>query len=135
MVHWSMTPDTFTLALAMRTIPATVTLICAWHFCLATAVKHGIIGMGINMYRPFCCNACTDSLSPLFLNCTLIIDGVGNTSPACRASSEPWLQHWRTASSTSAQPTASATWRSRRVGGQWQPKATRSPHTRIGYLL
>ena len=62
------------------------------HFGLVGAVvKHGIIGMGINMYKPFCCNACTDSLSPLFLNCTVIENGIGTTSPACRASNEPWL--------------------------------------------
>jgi hypothetical protein len=77
----------------MRTLLAKLAFICAaWHFWPATATKHGIIGMGINMYRPFCCNACTDSLSPLFLNCTTIRDGVGTTSPACRASSVPWLQ-------------------------------------------
>ena len=71
----------------------TAFICAAWHFCLASAVvKHGIIGMGINMYKPFCCNACTDTLSPLFLNCTIIKDGVGATSSACRASNVPWLQ-------------------------------------------
>ncbi|RMD40947.1 hypothetical protein DV735_g4193, partial [Chaetothyriales sp. CBS 134920] len=66
--------------------------IAAWHLFVTSAVaKHGLIGMGINMYRPFCCNACHDSFSKLFLNCTTILDDVGTTSADCRASNSPWL--------------------------------------------
>ncbi|KAL2433960.1 Ferric/cupric reductase transmembrane component B [Exophiala dermatitidis] len=33
-------------------------------------VKNGVVGYGINMYKPVCCYACHDSLSSLYLNCT-----------------------------------------------------------------
>ncbi|KAJ5159838.1 uncharacterized protein N7482_006842 [Penicillium canariense] len=62
----------------------------AWHISLANAiVKHGIVGMGINMYKPFCCNACFDTLSPLHLSCT---NDENVTYAACRASNKPWLE-------------------------------------------
>ena len=72
-------------------------------------VKHGTIGMGINMYHPWCCTACSDVLSPLFLNCTTFDEEVhhghgmvkrmagmegpmGTTSADCRMADQPWLQ-------------------------------------------
>jgi hypothetical protein len=42
-------------------------------YCLLfqlVAAKHGTIGYGINMYHPFCCSACADSLAMVYLNCT-----------------------------------------------------------------
>ena len=75
----------------------------------AAEVKHGTIGYGINMYHPWCCTACSDVLSSLFLNCTTFDDmsheghgmkkrmagmegPMGTTSPECYASSDVWLE-------------------------------------------
>ncbi|KIH92474.1 hypothetical protein SPBR_02360 [Sporothrix brasiliensis 5110] len=70
----------------------------------------GIIGYGISFWQDLCCQACADSLSALYLNCTTFSDGdmggdgmdmggddmggmlMGTTSDACRASNTPWLQ-------------------------------------------
>jgi hypothetical protein len=73
----------------------------------AQGTKHGIIGFGINMYHPWCCTACYDVLSPLYLNCTTFEEmshdhhgmvkrmdmggSMGMTSPECYASDQPWL--------------------------------------------
>ncbi|KAK1961648.1 ferric reductase like transmembrane component [Colletotrichum sublineola] len=69
----------------------------------------GIIGFGISLYPDLCCQACHDSLSSLYLNCTnfsssmdmsgmegMSMSGMdmqmGTTSPDCYASNTPWLQ-------------------------------------------
>lgn len=70
----------------------------------------GIIGYGISFWQDLCCQACADSLSALYLNCTTFSnsdggdgmdmgsgddkDGMvmGATSDECRASNTPWLQ-------------------------------------------
>ncbi|KAK1585692.1 ferric reductase like transmembrane component [Colletotrichum navitas] len=68
----------------------------------------GIIGFGISLYPDLCCQACHDSLSALYLNCTTFssmdmsgMEGMsmsgmsmpmGTTSPECYASNKPWLQ-------------------------------------------
>lgn len=70
----------------------------------------GIIGYGISFWQDLCCQACSDSLSALYLNCTTFSDSddgdgmdmgdsggdmdmmMGTTSDACRASNTPWLQ-------------------------------------------
>jgi hypothetical protein len=68
----------------------------------------GIIGYGISFWQDLCCQACADSLSALYLNCTTFSDSgsgmdmggsssdmdmiVGTTSDDCRASNTPWLQ-------------------------------------------
>lgn len=73
--------------------------------------KHGVIGLGIPMYKPVCCYACHDSLSSLYLNCTTFSDDhhsgmdmklkkrmdmggetMADTSNECRASDQTWLQ-------------------------------------------
>ncbi|KAL2066035.1 hypothetical protein VTL71DRAFT_2106 [Oculimacula yallundae] len=87
---------------------------------LATSVvatNHGLVGMGITMYKPVCAHACHETLSLLWLNCTTFampghdVDGKGGmsmklhkrsgdlgkgpvatTSLKCRASDLPWLQ-------------------------------------------
>jgi len=80
---------------------------------LTTAVtKHGTIGYGINMYHPWCCYACLDSLATVYINCTTFSkpsgdDGMsmklrkrmdmdmemtGTTSDECYASNKPYLQ-------------------------------------------
>ena len=76
---------------------------------VAAEVKHGVIGYGINMYHPWCCTACSDVLSSLYLNCTTFddhgheghgmkkrmagMDGpMGTTSPECYAGSDVWLE-------------------------------------------
>jgi hypothetical protein len=76
----------------------------------ATAeVKHGIIGYGIDMYKPWCGYACSDVLSSLWLSCTEFMDEshgshsmvkrmegmdgpMGMTSPECYANNTAWLQ-------------------------------------------
>ncbi|KAH7417787.1 ferric reductase like transmembrane component [Cadophora sp. MPI-SDFR-AT-0126] len=79
----------------------------------AVAVKHGVIGMGISMYKPVCAYACHDSLASLWLNCTTFssashdMEGMdmkllkrmdmgeeaeATTSMECVASNMPWLQ-------------------------------------------
>lgn len=72
-------------------------------------VKYGTIGMGINMYHPWCGTACSDVLSGLYLNCTTFDEemhshhgmvkrmsgmehAMGTTSAECRAGDQPWLQ-------------------------------------------
>ena len=72
-------------------------------------VKHGVIGYGINMYKPWCGYACSDVLSSLWLSCTEFMemsheghsmvkrmegmDGpMGMTSPECYANNTVWLQ-------------------------------------------
>ncbi|EXJ65266.1 hypothetical protein A1O7_01607 [Cladophialophora yegresii CBS 114405] len=91
-------------------------LIAVWTFCLlltrvANATKYGTIGYGINMFHPFCCYACHDSLSMVYLNCTTFsessgahdgmsmklvkrmgMDMAGSTSDECYATNEPYLQ-------------------------------------------
>ncbi|CAK7218463.1 hypothetical protein SEUCBS140593_003552 [Sporothrix eucalyptigena] len=69
----------------------------------------GIIGYGITYWRDLCCQACYDSLSALYLNCTTFMaddgssdgmdmggdssdDMMGMTDDACRNSNTPWLQ-------------------------------------------
>ncbi|KAK1991697.1 ferric reductase like transmembrane component [Colletotrichum falcatum] len=67
----------------------------------------GIIGFGISLYPDLCCQACHDSLSALYLNCTTFSSSMdmggmsmsgmdmqmmGTTSPDCYASNKPWLQ-------------------------------------------
>ncbi|KAK2032014.1 ferric reductase like transmembrane component [Colletotrichum zoysiae] len=68
----------------------------------------GIIGFGISLYPDLCCQACHDSLSALYLNCTTFssmdmsgMEGMSmpgmnmqmaTTSPECYASNKPWLQ-------------------------------------------
>ncbi|KAI3390834.1 hypothetical protein diail_8552 [Diaporthe ilicicola] len=79
-------------------------------FCLvhdAEAAKNGIVGFGISLYEDLCCQACHDSLSTLYLNCTTFMSGddmsgmdmsmgmdmpMGMTSDECYASNTPWLQ-------------------------------------------
>jgi hypothetical protein len=82
--------------------------------CLADmGHDEGIIGMGIDMYKPTCAYACHDSLSSLYLDCTTFddmsgddMDGMdmkvrkrmgmgsskGTTSSVCRAADMVWLQ-------------------------------------------
>jgi hypothetical protein len=74
-------------------------------------IKHGVIGLGIPMYKPVCCYACHDSLSALYLNCTTFTDDhhsgmdmklkkrmdmggetMADTSNECRATDQIWLQ-------------------------------------------
>lgn len=59
---------------------------------VAAIVKHGVIGIGISMYKPFCCNTCHDTLSTLYLSCTDFLAGEAITSVECRASNTAWLQ-------------------------------------------
>lgn len=74
------------------------------------ATKHGIIGMGITMYKPVCAYACHDALSSLYLNCTTFAEAsgdmdhmmlkkrheedmiMGTTSDECYANNTVWLQ-------------------------------------------
>lgn len=71
----------------------------------ANAQEHGIIGFGISLYQDLCCQACHDSLSSLYLNCTTFTESdntsmdmnmdlttTGTTSEECYASNVPWLQ-------------------------------------------
>ncbi|OCT54426.1 ferric-chelate reductase [Cladophialophora carrionii] len=91
-------------------------LVAVWTFCLflarvANATKYGTIGYGINMFHPFCCYACHDSLAMVYLNCTTFsessgahdgmsmkllkrmdMDMAGSTSDDCYATDEPYLQ-------------------------------------------
>ena len=74
--------------------------------------KHGVIGLGIPMYKPVCCYACHDALSSLNLNCTTFShghmgmegmdmklikrmdmggDSMAQTTDECRASDPTWL--------------------------------------------
>lgn len=72
-------------------------------------VKHGVIGYGIIMYRPWCGSACSDVLNSLYLDCTEFMDAsheghamvkrmegmegpMGTTSPECYANSTVWLE-------------------------------------------
>lgn len=77
-----------------------------------SAAKHGTIGYGINMYKPWCCTACSDVLSTLYLNCTTFSESSGDhgmsmklmkrmdmdmemaaaTSDECYASSKPFQE-------------------------------------------
>ena len=75
--------------------------------------ENGIIGFGISMYPDLCCQACHDSLSSLYLNCTTFDVGddddgaatggmakrheegemaMGTTSDECRATNKEWLE-------------------------------------------
>src|SRR5690349_11769006 len=68
------------------------------------ATTNGIVGFGISLYQDLCCQACHDSLSTLYLNCTTFDDMsmsmdmstdmsmMGTTSEECYASNIPWLQ-------------------------------------------
>lgn len=89
-------------------------LLLLWHLAMgASAVKHGMIGMGINMYKPVCAYACHDSLASLWLNCTTFStpsddmagmdmkllkrmdmgeEAEATTSMECVSSNMPWLQ-------------------------------------------
>lgn len=78
----------------------------------AEAAKDGVVGFGISLYQDLCCQACHDSLSTLFLNCTTFMSSddmagmdmgmkkrdmesdmpMGMTSDECYASNTPWLQ-------------------------------------------
>ena len=71
----------------------------------ASAKEHGIVGFGISFYQELCCQACHDSLSSLYLNCTTFTESgdtsmemntdmkiMGTTSDECYASNVPWLQ-------------------------------------------
>ncbi|CAK7236613.1 hypothetical protein SBRCBS47491_009698 [Sporothrix bragantina] len=77
---------------------------------VAAQTGTGIIGYGISYLQDLCCQACYDSLSALYLNCTTFMaddgssggmdmggddssDGMmGMTDDACRNSNTPWLQ-------------------------------------------
>jgi hypothetical protein len=77
---------------------------------LAAATKYGTIGYGINMFHPWCCTACSDSLAMVYLNCTTFSESsehssmkirkrmdmdmgmTGTTSAECYASNKPWTQ-------------------------------------------
>lgn len=63
---------------------------CVFH-SMVQAVN-GIIGMGITMYKPLCCNACDAALSELYLTCTEFANGEATTSADCRMSNGPWLE-------------------------------------------
>lgn len=67
------------------------------------ASEHGIIGFGLSMYQDLCCQSCHDSLSSLYLSCTIFPEGnamsmgmsmdmMGTTSDDCYATNIPWLQ-------------------------------------------
>ncbi|KAI3336048.1 ferric reductase like transmembrane component-domain-containing protein [Ustulina deusta] len=80
----------------------------------ASAANNGIVGFGIDLYPDLCCQSCRDSLSTLYLSCTVFPDsngtssmgtssmkkrhgeetmeGMPTTSDDCRASNLPWLQ-------------------------------------------
>lgn len=85
------------------------------HNAEAQVGKNGVVGFGISLYEDLCCQACHDSLSALYLNCTtfmssddmsgmggmdmkkvkrddMAMDMMGMTSDECRASNTPWLQ-------------------------------------------
>ncbi|KAH8678820.1 ferric reductase like transmembrane component-domain-containing protein [Tricladium varicosporioides] len=75
-------------------------------FSSYASATQGIVGFGITLYQDLCCQACHDSLSTLYLNCTtfsddsmsmgmsmdMSMDMMGTTSPECYASNIPWLQ-------------------------------------------
>jgi hypothetical protein len=90
-------------------------LLCLVHNAEAQVGKDGVVGFGISLYEDLCCQACHDSLSALYLNCTTFMsmdemggtdgmdmkkvkrddmemDMMGMTSDECRASNTPWLQ-------------------------------------------
>ncbi|KKY39820.1 putative ferric reductase transmembrane component 4 [Diaporthe ampelina] len=90
-------------------------ILVVWHlFSLihdAEAAKDGVVGFGISLYEDLCCQACHDSLSTLYLNCTTFMSAddmagmdmgmdmgmdsdmpMGTTSDECYASNTPWLQ-------------------------------------------
>lgn len=75
------------------------------------AAKDGVVGFGISLYEDLCCQACHDSLSALYLNCTTFMSSedmagmdmgmemdmesdmpMGMTSDECYASNTPWLE-------------------------------------------
>jgi hypothetical protein len=67
------------------------------------AGENGIIGFGLSLYQDLCCQACHDSLSTLYLNCTTFddmsmdmsmdsMDMMGMTSNECYYTNTPWLQ-------------------------------------------
>lgn len=76
------------------------------------ATQHGVIGYGINMYKPPCCYACHDSLSSLYLSCTTFSEdldhmdmdmklvkrmdmegeSMATTNDTCYASNKVWLE-------------------------------------------
>lgn len=92
------------------TMGLSVASLVVWLLCLVQmtqADENGIIGFGISLYQDLCCQACHDSLSMLYLNCTTFSDGMGGdgmsgtgtdtttmgmTSDECHASNTPWLQ-------------------------------------------
>jgi hypothetical protein len=64
---------------------------------------HGLIGYGIDMYKPTCAFACRDSISSSTLKCTTTSDmtdmpgmdmdmGSGETEPDCYATDDAFLQ-------------------------------------------
>ncbi|PBP22566.1 ferric reductase like transmembrane component [Diplocarpon rosae] len=71
---------------------------------VSAAGAHGIIGFGISLYQDECCQACYDSLSALWLSCTIFDEemsmnpgdmdamAMGTTSPECYATNVPWLE-------------------------------------------
>ncbi|KAI8627995.1 ferric reductase like transmembrane component [Xylariaceae sp. FL1651] len=81
----------------------------------ASATNNGIIGFGIDLYPDLCCQTCHDSLSTLYLDCTVFpngsdtsgmgssgmkkrhddggsMEGMPTTSDECRSNNIPWLQ-------------------------------------------
>jgi hypothetical protein len=74
---------------------------------LSAQTTETIIGFGNSLYQDQCCQACHDSLSALYLNCTTFPDGMDTSSTEgmdmsmddmpmttadCYASNTPWLQ-------------------------------------------
>jgi hypothetical protein len=89
----------------------TVTFFLTLFLCLLSttvADQGGIVGFGISLYQDLCCQACHDSLSSLYLNCTTFSQDngmsmgdmgadmdmamMGMTSDDCYATNPPWLQ-------------------------------------------
>ena len=89
-----------------------VLLLCCYLLAeIVVATKHGTIGYGINMFHPYCCSACSDSLAMVYLNCTTFsesngadggmsmklrkrmdMDMAGTTSDECHATNRPYLE-------------------------------------------
>ncbi|KAH6643451.1 ferric reductase like transmembrane component-domain-containing protein [Truncatella angustata] len=71
-------------------------------------MQYGIVGFGVSLYQDLCCQACHDSLTSLYLNCSIFdtdsgmsdmdmndmgVDmPMGTTSDECYATNIPWLQ-------------------------------------------
>lgn len=88
--------------------PVQVLFLIALALQASAETKHGTIGFGITMYRPWCCTACSDVLSSLYLNCTTFDDmshshhgmvkrmdmeePMGMTSPECYSTDRVWLE-------------------------------------------